>query len=130
MEDNVDLFDRRAPKTKKLNEFIKRCRLAQLVSSATRVSRQKSSLLSVIMTNREEYYNQTRTVETGLSDHSLVFASRKRRKIPKVVGRLKCRNYRKLNESEFQAHFEHVDWSDILNTQDVNIAAELFHEIF
>ena len=101
---NVDMLAKNDPKTVKYKSFIKSVNLSQLIDRPTRYGVHKASLIDHCLTNREDYYHLVGTLETGLSDHDLIFVSRKKKKIPRTIGRLKCRNYRKLNESNFQAH--------------------------
>ena len=91
---------------------------------------QRASLLDHILTNREEYYYDGNGLEVGLSDHSLVYVSRKKKKLSKTIQRLKCRNYRRFDEQAFRNHIEHTDWSDDTNSLDADIAAQLFHDMF
>ena len=47
-----------------------------------------------------------------------------------MVARIECRNYRRFDEQAFQDHIEQVDWSEILDSQDANVAALLFQDLF
>ncbi len=127
---NVDLLTKNSPDTKRYNTFVKGCRLSQLISVPTRISKQKSSLLDHALTNREEYYHQSGTVDIGLTDHALIYIARKRKKIRRIIARIACRNYRRFDEGAFQNFIESIDWSVILQTDDANVAAQTFQKLF
>ena len=73
---NIDLFKQRDPATVKYKTFMKICGLSQVITTATRVGQQRSSLIDHALTNREEYYHQWGVVDYGMSDHSLIFVTR------------------------------------------------------
>ncbi len=127
---NVDLLSWGNNVVNKYKLFLKTCRLTQLISVPTRVGNHKASLLDHVITNREDYYYQSGTLDLGLSDHSLIFAARKRKKLHRVVQRMSCRNYRNFIPENFRCHIDRTDWSSITHSQDANVAARLFHETF
>ena len=104
--------------------------LSQLIKEPTRICNTRSSLLDHALTNREELYYKQGTIDFGHSDHSLIYIARKKRKLRRTVTKINCRNYRKLNESEFRSRIERTDWTDVLTSEDPNTAAMLFHESF
>ena len=75
-------------------------------------------------------FYQNGTFDNGLSDHQLVYTSRKHVKMPKNGCRIKCRNYKKFKEADFQREVDNTDWSEILNTRDPNKATDLFQTVF
>ncbi len=71
-------------------------------------------------------YHNNGTLDPGLSDHSLFYASHKMLKIPHTTSRVTCYNYCKPNDVHFQQDIDQTDWSDIFSCSDTNQAAELF----
>ena len=62
----------------KYQEFCSLHGLKQLISTPTRVSENKSSLLDHVLTNTQENVLQSGIIEVGLSDHQLIFITRKK----------------------------------------------------
>ena len=51
--------------------------LKQLITSPTRVTDNSSSLLDHVLTNSTDRISQSGVVDTGLSDHQLIYCTRK-----------------------------------------------------
>ena len=62
----------------KYQEFCSLHGLKQLISTPTRITENKSSLLDHILTNTHESILQSGKIEVGLSDHQLIFITRKK----------------------------------------------------
>ena len=60
-----------------LNKFLKNHNLVQIIDKPSRISVNTSTLLDHIYVNNKYLYHHQGTVEPGLSDHALVFTSRK-----------------------------------------------------
>ena len=71
-------------------------------------------------------YYQSGILHLNISDHSLVYTARKKVKIHKAFSYIRCRSYKTFDDKLFQLDVENIDWSELLATRDVNIAAELF----
>ena len=54
--------------------------LKQLIRSPTRVAKATTTLLDHILTNANELVSNSRVLDIGLSDHQLVFCTRKKQK--------------------------------------------------
>ena len=59
------------------HEFCSLHGLKQLIVTPTRITVSKSSLLDHILTNTSENIPQSGVIDIGLSDHQLIFATRK-----------------------------------------------------
>ncbi len=75
-------------------------------------------------------FYQHGTFDIGLSDHQLIYTSRKHIKMPKDGRRIKCRNYKKFNEQAFQKEIDDTNWSEIMNSGDPNLATDMFQNLF
>ena len=72
--------------------------------------------------NNSELHSHRGIVDPGLSDHCLVFACRKHRKISKAKKTIKIRIYRHFKTSSFQHDINNADWTPVTccnNTDDV-----------
>ena len=78
---NVDTLKPRLPDCKKLAEFRNRLALKQLIKQPTYFQQNYHSSLDDILVSNPEYYNISGTVNTGDTDHSLIFTTRKKEKI-------------------------------------------------
>ena len=123
---NINTLKRGDANAKKYKDMIKRLRLSNLYSAPTRVTRTSKSCIDHILTNRKDLYRNCNTIDPGLSDHQLVFVSRKKAQNKRTIRQVKCRNFRHFEPMEFQRDVEKIDWSSIYNCSDVNVCAHLF----
>ena len=61
----------------KYKEFCSLFNLRQLIKSATRITSNSSSLIDHILTNAEDKISGSGIIDTSLSDHQLIFCTRK-----------------------------------------------------
>ena len=80
------------PLLKKYKEFTSSFGLKQLIRKQTRITCNSSSLLDHILTNASEKISQSGIIDIGLSDHQLIFCTRKVSK--SKSGKTKFINYR------------------------------------
>ena len=69
--------DKVSSETKKYPEFCKIFGLKQLIKSPTRVTPNTSNLIDHILTNTNEIITQCGIINIGLSDHQMIFCTRK-----------------------------------------------------
>ena len=60
-------------------------------------------------------------LDLGISDHCLVYVSRKKRKIVKTPSRVLCKNYNNFNEDAFKTSVANVNWEAVYNAKNMNI---------
>ena len=66
-----------SPEIKKYTEFCSAYGFKQLIKSPTRTTRSTPTLIDHILTNRHEYISQSGIINTAVSDHSMVYCTRK-----------------------------------------------------
>ena len=66
-----------SPEIKKYTEFCSTYGFKQLIKGPTRTTRSTSTLIDHILTNRHEYISQSGIINTAVSDHSMVYCTRK-----------------------------------------------------
>ena len=98
----------------------------QLISESTRVTEHTSTLIDHFLCNCKEMYSIHGVLDPGISDHSMVYAVRKKPKIPHNPKFVWTRSYR-LYKNDFYEDMCLVDWSDVLDAEDVNEAVNLFY---
>ena len=104
--------------------------MVQLIRDCTRSTLHSKTTIDHIMTNREELYVTSGVVPMGISDHDLVFTSRKKGKLDKSFHYIKCRSYTNLDPIAFQHDIYNCDWDSILTCFDPDAAVELFNKTF
>ena len=84
------------PLFKKYKEFLSTFGLKQLIRSPTRVTNNTSSLIDHVLTNSEEKISQSGVLEIGISDHQLIYCTRKLNRIK--FGTAKYVNFRSMKK--------------------------------
>ncbi len=101
----------------------------QLIKTATRITKESSTLIDLIATNNPQSISKSNVFATSISDHDMVGCIRKINHFkysPKVITR---RNYATYNVNNMNNDFEAVDWEPVYNTNDVNVALNNFHGV-
>ena len=75
------------PEIKRYKEFCSMYGLSQLIDCPTRITSNTSTLIDHILTNTQENISQSGVIDTAISDHSLIYCTRK---IPKA----KCNRHK------------------------------------
>ena len=76
---NLQYSERCTPNgIKRYREFCAVHGLKQLIKSPTRITKNTSTILDHILTNSEDKIFQKGTIDTGLSDHQLIYCTRKK----------------------------------------------------
>ena len=108
---------------KAYKEFISTFGLKQLIHHPTRITCNTSSLIDHILTNSEDKISQSGIIDVGLSDHQLIFCTRKLTKTKtgttKYINSRSMKNYTKeLLKEKLQL----IDFPNYTNFQDTNSA--------
>ena len=103
----------------------------QLIDKATRVTETTSTLLDHIYTNNKDIVSQSGVIETGISDHFMVYCTRKITK--GQIGKhnsVKLRSMKNYCKEIFIEKLQGIQWSVVLESRNVNEAWESFKSIF
>lgn len=128
---NINWFSKNCPLYKRLNFMTSVCHLSQIVNQATRFtvskdSFQTSTCIDHIFTNVPELCSQAVSMAVGCSDHNLIAVSKKA-KLPKSGARIILRrSFQRFNPDLFLNDINNLQWSDVCEQQDVNIALNTF----
>lgn len=105
--------------------------LTQLVESPTRVTKDTTTLIDLVLTGLPENVKMIGVVDVpGISDHSLVYFSyaiKKPKYKPKMVTR---RDLSKFEEETFTRDISTVDWRELYSTENPSEKAEHFESTF
>ncbi len=107
------------------------CNFSQLVSDPTRVTDTTSTCLDHIMVNNSEKVCQYGVIPIGVSDHFLTFVSRKVvRGTFNAHNTVKIRSMKYYSKDKLNNLLADVDWSSVIDNDDVDYAWSCFHDIF
>ncbi len=84
------------------------------------------SSLDDILVSNPEYYNISGTVNTGDTDHSLIFTTRKKEKIHSEPCYFYGRTFTRFNPLIFQRDCIFANWYPVLSNDDPILAWDLF----
>ena len=91
--------------------------------SATRITSSTSSLIDHILTNANEKISNSGVIDVALSDHQLIFCTRKLSKVKlKYHRKIKCRSFRKYTPELFVQKLKDLNFPDYKNFDDINVA--------
>ena len=102
---------------------------SQLIRDPTRVTEHSSSTIDLIFTNRPQMALKSGVVHCGLSDHSLVYFSRKGFRPKGKIKIIKARTYRNFNLDKFQDEIGCADWTSVLEEDDPSLAWSKLRDI-
>ena len=94
--------------------------------------------IDIILTNKVQTFQNTATVETGLSDHHKLTVTVLKNEIPKIAPNIKFRNLINLDDAGFKKELadrltKYALEYEVDNTYEVNngnISYKIFHNIF
>ena len=108
---------------KAYREFCSLHGLKQLIKTATRITKKSSSLLDHVITNSNEKVGNSGVIDVGLSDHQMIFCSRKitRAKFNKH-NTVKIRSLKHYTKDLFLENLRNINFPNYQNYDDVNEA--------
>ena len=111
------------PLLNKYKEFLSNFGLKQLIKSSTRITCNTSSLIDHVLTNAEEKISQSGVIDIGLSDHQLIFCTRKVKKIRYGTTKyIYSRSMKKYTKELFIENLKNVNFPNYEDFQDANSA--------
>ena len=109
-----------------ISELCKSRVLTQHVSSPTRVTEHSSTTIDLAISN-SSHARDCSVVNIGISDHSLVFLRREKTKINRQPRTITTRSFKNFNQEAFLDDLGNLDWSDMLTSENVDEAADIFN---
>ena len=94
----------------------------QMIKSATRVTKETSTLIDLILTNNPHVIIDTAVIPISFSDHDLIGCVRKlnhQKFQPKTII---CRSNRNYTKDQLIAYLRNSDWSEVYRATDVSTA--------
>ena len=116
--------------TRKLMQITRLHGFTQLIKNPTRVTEDTSSTIDLIFVNNFHRIVTHGVQECGISDHSIVFATKKSG-FPKGPAQVhEIRSYKNFNKESFRQDIAWVPWSIIESFDDINDAVEAWNNLF
>lgn len=103
--------------------------LNQVIKQATRISKNTSTLIDLILTNNRSVISKRGVFPISLSDHDMVGCVRKLHSNKYTARIINCRNYSSYEPQLMKEELKMVDWRLVFSANDVNIALMHFNDI-
>ena len=114
---------------KRYKEFCSLNGLKQLLTLPTRITKTSTSLLDHVLTNSADRVSQFGVVDTGLSDHQLIYCTRKITRTKTNVHKyIKTRSLKNYSQTLFLDKLRKINFPDYSNFKDINNAYSDFTE--
>ena len=104
--------------------------LSQLITEPTRVTPDSKTLIDLCITNSPEKVTNSGVIHLGISDHSLVFLSRKTQYCrigPRVI---ETRQFKHFNRGKFLSDLNQLPWANVDLYSDPNEMWRVWKEMF
>ena len=126
---NINLLQS-SPCTRELNDLLLRYNLKSAVNVPTRITKNTSSLLEVVITNEKKYINSLRVMDLGLSDHYAQIVSISVPEFNNTPYRIKERKFNEANTQEFRFLLNQVTWQEVCGVSEINAKFSAFMDVF
>ena len=103
----------------------------QIIKEPTRISTNSSSTIDLILVSDEDKISQTGVLHLGISDHSLIYCTR--RVVKAAINKhntVKLRSMKNYDKDTFQVNLLNADWSSVLISDNACDAWEKFKSNF
>ena len=116
-------IDKKSPLAKLYNEICCLHGLKQLITSPTRITNNTSTTLDHILTNSKEKVSDSGVIDVSLSDHQMIFFTRKstKQKFYKHKN-INVRSMKKYSETELINLLKKIDFPNYNNFENINTA--------
>ena len=126
---NINYKNKTSPAYKTLAFFEKANNLSQYIKTETRLTKNSSTLLDLILTNAQ-YISQAGTLDTFISDHQPVFLIKKKPRSHSQPLEFRGRSYTNYNCNKLRERLLEANWRDFFHTDSVNFKWEFMLDEF
>ena len=117
-------------KASKLKNIFDVYGLLQLITELTRITLNSETLIDLCITNWPEKITTSDVIHLGISDHPIVYMTRKTRYDRSGPQTIEFRNFKNLNKESFLNDLELIPWEHIDKISDPNEMWELWKNQF
>lgn len=111
----------------KIKELCHSLNMEQLINEDTRITESSSSLIDLILSN-SHHIDKSGVLHTGISDHSLIWTTRKVNKYKSAARTIKTRSFKNFDPARFEYDLSIQDWNFLNNIVDIDQACVHFTE--
>ena len=124
---NTPLINSLPSLCKQYIEFCSSFSLKQLISSPTRITCSSSTIIDHILTNTTNIISQSRVIDLGISDHNIIFLTRKMKKIKlNHHTYIKYCSFKNCSVSEYEERLKLVNFPNYLKFYNIDSAYSNF----
>ena len=102
----------------------------QFIHDITRKTVHSASIIDLAFSNKPHMISSSGVISCGLSDHSMIYITRKGRRPKGKAKIIRARTYRHFNLTDYHADLNNTDWSQVTNAQCPQVAWTIFYGIF
>ena len=114
-----------------LNNFCFVFNLTQLIHDYTRVTMEHRSIIDLILVSDESKISQHGVLNSSISDHNLIFCTRKVIRAPvNKHNTLKIRSMKNYSKQDFLVRLNRINWFSVLQSDDIEFAWSEFKTNF
>ena len=126
---NINYKNKLSVAYKKLSFFEKVHNLNQLITTDTRITKNTSTLIDLVLTNAQ-YIQHAGTLDTFISDHQPIFVVKKKQRSYKERANFEGRNYTKYDPDKFRNNHLDANWEKFYQGDEVDIKwGQMYGEI-
>ena len=120
---SVDFRNSCSPLLSKYKEMCQQFSLKELIKDATRITSTTSSLLDHILTNCDKKVSQKGVIDVGISDHQLIFCTRKILRVKaNMHNQVRVRSLKKYSPEIYVDELRKINFPNYSIFSDVNVA--------
>lgn len=128
---NIDYKQRATGNEAKLLEiFESKLNLLQLISTPTRVSAKKASIIDLIYTSNNNIITDSGVIHCNFSDHDFVYTILKKQSIKKERTSFQFRDVKNLNLASLNHFLDSYDWTKLYECTDSEICWDLLYTAY
>lgn len=128
---NTDVSDVSYATYKAYNNFCKSSGLTQIIKGPTPVCQTTQTTTDLILVTDESNITHSGVIGYGISDHYLIYCTRKRHRVPFSAHKVICiRSLKNYSVETLRSQLKNLDWSPITNACDVDKAWGTFKCLF
>ena len=116
--------------TRKLEFLLTLYQFDQLINEPTRVTKASATLIDLLITNKKQNIAKSGVIHLGLSDHSLIFATRKHSAFNSRQNVRYTRNFKKFNTTDFLYDLSQIPWENVALHDDPNICYRVWRSFY
>ena len=126
---NCDMLPKRLPRiSKELMQLLNLYQFDQLIKEPTHISEHSSTTIDLAFANDAEKIIKSGVLQCSISDHSLIFLTRRAKKQRSPGNNIQYRNFKRYSSENFAADLHEASWEKVETSLSVDDAWTAFAE--